>query len=245
VKDYFSRQSEHYARYRPGYPPPLFDHIMGFVEEKKLAWDCGTGNGQAAVAIARYFEKVYATDISINQVSNAVKKSNIDYAIEPAESTSLQTNSVDLITISQALHWFDFDKFYAEARRVGTQKAVIAAWTYPLMKIDPDIDAIIDDFYSGMLHGYWDKERRYVDEEYSTIPFPFTQLPSGNFKIEVEWSLEDIEGYLNTWSALQKYITINNENPVALIINKLKNYWPDNGLKKVIFPVYLKIGRVH
>ena len=245
MKDYFSKQSENYSKYRPAYPDELFDYILGYVPEKKLAWDCGTGNGQSAVAMAARFESVYASDISVNQVSNAVKRNNIRYVIEPAESCSLADNTVNLVTVSQALHWFHFDQFYAEAKRVSAPNGIIAVWTYPLMKIDPLIDRIIDEFYAVKLNDYWDKERCYVDEEYKTIPFPFTELPSRRFNIEVNWNLYDLEGYLNTWSALQKYISINNENPVALVIQDIREHWAGNEYRVITFPVYLRIGKVH
>jgi SAM-dependent methyltransferase len=244
MKDNFSNQAEVYAKYRPQYPPELFQYILSFVKEKKLAWDCGTGNGQTAKELSKYFENVYATDISSKQIEHAAKEKNICYAIEPAEQTNIEDSTIDLITVSQALHWFDFDKFYDEVKRVSKQNGVIAVWTYSLLKIDPVTDALINNYHFNTLHDYWDKERKYVDDAYTTIPFPFEQISSPEFSIELNWNVDDLEGYLNTWSALQKFIKENNYNPVPDLMKEIKRNWPASETRKTIFPIYLKLAHV-
>lgn len=245
MKDYFSKQSQGYAKYRPVYPSSLFEFIFSLVKEKQLAWDVGTGNGQTAAALAAEFSKVFATDISEQQINHAAKADNINYAIEPAEHTSLGNESVNLVTISQALHWFNFPVFYDEVKRVAKPGAIIAAWTYTLLKIDPQTDRLIYDHHYDTLEDYWDAERIYVDEGYANIPFPFKQLTSPDFNIEVNWNLQQLEGYFNTWSALQKFITINGSNPVPALMEQIKKYWPEDETRKIVFPIKLKAGLVH
>ena len=245
MKDYFSKQSQAYAKYRPVYPPSLFEFIFSLVEEKQLAWDVGTGNGQTAAALAAGFSRVFATDISEQQINNAEKADNIIYAVEPAEHTSLQNESVNLVTISQALHWFNFPVFYEEVKRVAKPGAVVAAWTYTLLKIDPQTDQLIYDHHYDTLEDYWDDERIYVDEGYANIPFPFNQIPSPYFNIEVNWNLQQLEGYLNTWSALQKFIKINGTNPVPALMEKIKKQWPEDETRAIVFPIKLKAGLIH
>lgn len=245
MKDNFSAQAEIYAKYRPLYPPGLFEYINEFAPEKKLAWDCGTGNGQAAQVLSRYYEKVFATDISQKQINNAQKEPNIVYAIEPAEKTSLPSNSVDLITVSQALHWFSFDQFYKEVRRVGKPNALIAVWTYNLLKINPSIDLLIDKFHFETLNDYWDSERKLVNENYQSIPFPFTQITSPKFSIDAAWGLPQLYGYLNTWSAVQKFIAANQHNPVDDLIKDIESQWAGDEIKPISFPITLKMGYVH
>jgi SAM-dependent methyltransferase len=244
MKDNFSTRARLYAQYRPHYPKELFDHILGHVKENELAWDCGTGNGQSAIPLSKHFKKIFATDISEKQISNAPKKENIIYAIEPAEKTSLADGSVDLVTVAQAIHWFKFDEFYAEVRRVAKPGAVIAVWTYNLLKISKKIDSIIYDHHFKMLGDYWDPVRKYVDESYTTIPFPFGEIKTPEFRIEVNWSLADLEGYLNTWSALQKFIAANSYNPVGDLMNEIKKQWGDAEKRNIYFPVYLRLGTV-
>jgi SAM-dependent methyltransferase len=242
MKDNFSQGAAAYAQYRPTYPGNLFAFILSYVKEKGLAWDCGTGNGQSARVLSKYFKKVFATDISQAQINNAHQEMNIVYAIEPAEKTSLADRSVDLVTVAQAIHWFNFEKFYAEVNRVAKPGAVIAVWTYSLLHISEEIDAVINEYYAVTLAGFWDPERTYVDERYETIPFPFTKIPVPDLKVEVEWTLEELSGYLNTWSALKKFIQIKSYDPVPAVINKIKPLWGGLQKRKIFFPVYLKLG---
>jgi SAM-dependent methyltransferase len=245
MKDNFSTQAEVYAKYRPQYPDALFEYIMSFVPDKNLAWDCGTGNGQTAKELAKYFQQVYATDISSKQIEHAVKQVNIHYAIEPAEKTSIANNQVDLITVSQALHWFNFEKFYAEVKRVSKPTCIIAVWTYSLLKIDLITDALIHKYHFDTLQNYWDNERKYVDDGYNTVPFPFKIIDTPEFFIEVNWNTEDLEGYFNTWSALQKFIKENNYNPVPALMKEIKQHWPASEVRKIIFPIHLKMAYVN
>ncbi|MEO6489081.1 MAG: class I SAM-dependent methyltransferase [Ferruginibacter sp.] len=244
MKDNFSKRPELYARYRPQYPSSLFKYISGIVNDKQLAWDCGTGNGQSAIELSQYFEKVFATDFSQQQLDHAHQAANIMYALEPAENTSLLPNTIDLVTVAQALHWFNFDGFYAEVRRVCKPDAILAVWMYDLLKIDPNIDKLIYLYHFQTLEKYWDKERKYVDDKYSSIPFPFLEIIPPPFNIEVYWTFEHLEGYLNTWSALPKFIAANDYDPLPSLMKQIKQYWPNAESKKIIFPLHLRLGRM-
>jgi SAM-dependent methyltransferase len=245
VKDNFSRYSPAYAKYRPGYPPELFTYILGFVKEKEKAWDCGTGNGQSAKALSQYFKQVIATDISQGQLDNAHPAPNIRYTVESAEQTSIDDASIDLVTVAQAIHWFDLDRFYAELRRVAKPGAVLAVWCYSLLQVSPSIDNLISDHHFIVLKDHWDPERRYVDEQYANIPFPFEEITAPVFHICLRWSLEDLGGYLRTWSALQKFITACGHDPVDGLIEKLKPLWGNKPLRQIIFPVHLRLGIIN
>ncbi len=245
MKDNFSSQAKAYAQYRPQYPASLFEYILGFVKERQCAWDCGTGNGQSAQELCNYFDRVIATDISQKQMDNAFKAPNIFYSLQPAETTDIAAGSIDLITISQALHWFKLDQFYTEVKRVAKPGAVIAAWTYSLLKISPAIDAVILDYHSGTLEDYWDAERKYVDEQYSNIPFPYKKIETPAFVIEYDWSLAALEGYLHTWSALQKFIATKNQDPVTGVMEKIKALWGNNEKRRIIFPLHLLMAYVN
>jgi len=244
MKDNFSIQAAAYAKHRPQYPLELFEYILSFVKSRELAWDCGTGNGQSAKVLSKYFKSVFATDISTKQIEHAVKEKNITYAVEPAEKTSLADSSTNLITVSQALHWFKFDEFYREAKRVAAPDAIIAAWTYSLLQVDEKTDKLIHQYHFETLDGYWDAERKYVDDGYQSIPFPFEQIGSPAFNIEVNWNLEELEGYFNTWSALQQFIKEKSYNPVPDLIKEIKLNWHASEYRKIIFPIHLKLGYV-
>jgi ubiquinone/menaquinone biosynthesis C-methylase UbiE len=243
MKDNFSGQSDIYAKYRPTYSPALYDFILSHVVTKESAWDCGTGNGQAAKELAKVFTNVFATDISQKQIDNAVQSHNISYSVQPAEQTDFPDNSFDLVTVAQALHWFRFDAFYNEVKRVTQHDGLFAGWTYSLLRISDEINMLIEYHHYNTLGSYWDNERKYVDEEYRTIPFPFTKIATPVFTIEYEWTIEELKGYLNTWSALQKFTAQHTYNPVDDLVRRIKPYWEQERMK-IIFPVHLLLGRI-
>lgn len=243
MKDNFSKQSDLYSRFRPGYPGQLFDFLLPLVPEKRNAWDCGTGNGQVAAKLSQYFGEVYATDLSAAQIENAEHKKNIFYSVEKAEKTLFPNNKFDLITIAQAIHWFDFNAFYGEARRTLKAGGIIAVIGYDILRINKKIDFLIDRFYRDTTGPYWDEERKYVEEHYLTIPFPFKEITTPGFSMNYNWELEHVTGYLNTWSAVKHYIRKNNENPVDKFSEELKQVWGSVLKRKVRFPIFMRTGR--
>lgn len=243
-KDLFSTQSDSYAKYRPSYPTSLIEYILRFVKERSVAWDCATGNGQVAALLADYFKKILATDISEKQLALAKIYPNIEYSLQSAEQTNFGDNSVDLITVAQAYHWFQFDAFEKEVRRVAKPGAVIAVWGYGGILIDENIDKIENHFYHGIVGAYWDKERTYIEENYDTVPFNFTPLPTAAFSINATWKVEDMIGFLHSWSSVQHFTKAKGEDPVDEIKDELYKYWKPGELKQVCFPLFLKLGSI-
>lgn len=244
MKDNFSRRASDYAKFRPDYPQELFEFILGHVVNRECAWDCGTGNGQTAKILAIHFEKVFATDISSNQIEQALSAENISYSVQPAEQTNFSKDQFDLVTVSQALHWFRFDEFYSEVNRVVRSGGCIAAWCYSNLHINPKIDELINvQHYKNRLGEYWDLERKYVDDHYNSLPFPFKEIETPAFNIQLKWTLEQLHGYLETWSALQHFIRKNNFNPVPELIDKIKPHWTEVEMD-VVFPVHLRLGQI-
>jgi ubiquinone/menaquinone biosynthesis C-methylase UbiE len=241
--DLFSKHSEQYAQFRPTYPDALYQFIFSQVNSFDAAWDCGTGNGQAAHVLARKFKKVHASDISANQIEQAVKFDNLFYSVAGEETTFL-ANSIDLITVAQAIHWFDLNKFYQEVNRVAKPNAVIAVWGYSLLSVNSDMDPLIQNFYKNVVGPYWNKERKLIDEEYKTISFPFAEIKSPAFEFSFQWTKEQLEGYLTTWSAVQKYLQTNQVNPVVKLMEEISPFWTQD-LVKVTFPLFLRLGRVN
>ncbi len=243
MKDNFSKQSDLYSKFRPGYPKQLFNFLIPLVPEKKIAWDCGTGNGQVAVKLSQYFKEVYATDISASQINNAVTKSNIFYSVGNAEETLFADDTFDLITIAQAIHWFDFIFFYNEVKKTLKAGGIVAAIGYDVFRINKEIDFLIHEFYRKTTGSYWDIERKYIDRHYTTIPFPFKEIETPDFLMNYNWEFNQVIGYLNTWSAVQHYIRKNNENPVVKFSEQLKKAWGNVGKRKISFPVFMRVGR--
>lgn len=243
MKNNFSAQAQEYAIYRPTYPAELFEFLLEHVHQREAAWDCATGNGQTAVTLAKYFDHVFATDISTRQLENARFVPNIIYSEQASERTSFEDNSFNLVTVSQALHWFSFDEFYNEVRRVTKPGGIFAAWAYSLLTISPQIDEYINDYHFNMLKDYWDAERRFVDNKYETIDFPFDEVVCPEFSMTYHWTLDTLAGYLRTWSAYQKFVTINNFDPVESLIIKIKPYWTAEKMQ-LEFPVHMRLGKV-
>lgn len=245
AKDLFSKQASLYAKYRPVYPPELFSYVLSFVREKNIAWDCATGNGQAAIVLAQHFSKVYATDISEKQLQQAALQENIVYSVAAAESTAFPDQTFDCITVAQAYHWLDFDAFHREVKRVAKPGAVLAIWVYSLVTCeDKELEELIRLYYHNVVGPYWDEERKFVDEEYTTVPFPYDELHPMKFSIDVQWTKEDLEGYLGTWSSLQHFIRANGYSPVPEFCRSVETIWQDDGPRKFSFPVFLRLGRI-
>ena len=212
------------------------------VQEHTACWDCGTGNGQLAVLLAEDFGQVYATDISAKQLSNAIKRDNVNYSRQPAEHTYFDNHQFDLITVAQAVHWFDFNAFYREVSRVLKPGGCIVVIGYGLLRIDPQIDPIIDHFYSDIIGPYWDPERRYLDEGYQTIPFPFAEVPAPSFHLKADLSLDQLIGYLQSWSAVQHFREKSGADPVDQIKDRLSASW-DHPTRQITHPLFVRVGR--
>ncbi|WP_455211211.1 class I SAM-dependent methyltransferase [Kaarinaea lacus] len=243
-KDYFSRQASAYQAYRPDYPSELFTYIASLTPDNVLAWDCACGTGQASISLTKYFQKIIATDASQEQINNAIQHPQIEYRVETAEHSSLANHSADLIVVGQALHWFEIDAFFVEAKRVLKHDGIVAVWSYNLLTISQEIDAIINEFNQHILGDYWAPERKLVENNYQDIIFPFESITTEHFTMRENWDLVQLMGYLNTWSAVQSYQQKQHTHPLDLIKDKLQTAWgsPTN-TKKVLWPLTLKVGR--
>ena len=240
MKDRFSKHADRYVQFRPMYPHALFEFIYSHLTRFDTAWDAGTGNGQAARQLSKKFQKVFATDISEKQLLNAYMADNIIYSIA-SEKTSLTDQSINLITVAQAAHWFNLNLFSEEVDRVLKPEGIIAVWGYGLLTINMEIDNHINHFYSSVIGTYWDEERKHIDEHYINLHFPFKEISSPPFTISVLWNLVELEGYFNTWSAVQKYISERGENPVDQLMKAIKTHW--KGERQIVnFPVFLRLG---
>jgi SAM-dependent methyltransferase len=243
MKDRFSLHADQYAVFRPTYPESLYQFLASSVPGHAAVWDVGCGNGQVSRDLARYFDQVYATDISTSQLERAPQLENVHYSIGSAEQCVFQNDCFDLITVGQALHWFRIPEFFQEATRVGKEGGVVAVWCYSLLTIDSLIDPLLLDFYVNVIGPYWDPERKLVDEQYKTIDFPFEEIDCPPFQFSCQWSLADLQGYLTTWSSVQKYIAQYQKNPVVDLIEKIHSLWGQN-LRTVSFPLFARVGRI-
>lgn len=242
-KDHFSAQAGAYAAYRPDYPPELFAYLAEQVRQHERAWDCATGNGQAARGLAPYFSEVLGSDASAAQIEQALPHAGVRYWVAPAEQSGLEAASVDLVSVAQAAHWFDLPRFYREVERVLRPGGVLALWCYERLRVTPEIDAVIANFHDDTLGPFWPPERRWVETGYRDLPFPFADRPSPSFAMRAVWTLDQLLGYFATWSALQAYRKANGHDPLPALRARLLPLWPEpQACKPVAWPLSLRLG---
>ena len=244
--DHFSKVAARYADFRPHYPAELFDYLATLVPRDSIVWDCACGNGQATSDLAGRFGKVFATDASPEQIASATPHPKVEYRVALAEQSGLPAGSVQLLTIAQALHWFDLTRFYAEARRVVSPGGVIAAWAYGINQVEGEaVDQIVQDFYSNVVGPYWPPERKLVEDGYRGISFPFEELSPPAFRMQAHWDLEQLIGYFSTWSATNRFIKSTGQNPLPPLAAALEKVWTvPASPKTVIWPLAVRVGRL-
>lgn len=241
-KDYFSEHSKEYSEFRPNYPDDLFSYLASISKQKELAWDCATGTGQVSIGLSHHFSNVIATDASSSQISHAMKRKNIMYEVCTAEKSNINSHSIDLITVAQALHWFDIDAFGVEVNRVLKNGGVLAVWSYNLMSVENDIDEIVSHLYGSILGDYWPKERKLVEDGYKNINFPFSRLNAAEFNMSTYWNFFQLIGYLNTWSSVKNYENKLGVNPVDKVKNEILKMWGNpNGNRLVEWPLNIQL----
>ena len=243
-KDHFSERASGYAAHRPYYSKELVNWLVRVAPGRRLAWDVGCGSGQLSTLLGDEFEKVIATDASSAQVEQAEPHPRVEYRVEHAERSSLMNRSADLITVAQAVHWMNLDRFYEEASRVARPGAAIALVAYHIAIIEAKIDAVIDRFYSGDLDGYWPPERKHIESEYRELPFPFPRIPNPpRMYLSVSWNAEQMIGYIRTWSAVRAMEKVHGPLPTDAFAERLREAWGP-GARQVRWPLVIVAGRI-
>lgn len=244
-RDHFSGHASAYAAHRPTYPDSLIEWLIRDLPQTAQIWDCGTGSGQAACSLADKGNRVLATDASAAQIERAQEHSGVTYRVAPAERSGLPDRSVDLVTVAQALHWFDHDRFNREVRRVLRPGGRVVAWGYQLFEISPLVDAIIAELYHDIVGPDWPAERALLDEGYQRVPWPYETLPTPSFTMEASWDLDAVVGYLSTWSACRRHRSRTGEDPMARIQGRLRSAWEDPDRRRTVrWPLIVKAGVV-
>jgi SAM-dependent methyltransferase len=240
--DHFSGVAQGYARYRPTYPDTLFDWLASLCERRNVAWDCATGSGQAAIALTRHFEAVHASDASAEQIAAAKPHRRVRYSVAPAESTAFKDSSFDLVTVGQALHWFDVDAFFVEATRVIVPGGVLAAWCYEICRVSAEVDSAIDYLYKELTGPFWPSERGFIERGYRDFTLPGAELKGPPLAMRLDWNADDMLGYLRTWSACQRFALEHGRDPVTIIEPNIRDAWGD-AARAVVWPVSTRVCR--
>jgi SAM-dependent methyltransferase len=243
--DHFSRLSACYAAYRPRYPEALFDAIAEASTPRGRVWDCATGTGQAALPLAARFDVVVATDASREQLRSAAPHARVRYVAGLAEAAPLRDRWADVVTVAQALHWLDLAGFYAEVRRVLRTGGLFVAWTYGSQRLDDGaIDAVLEDFYGRVVGPYWAPERRWVETGYRTLDFPFEEITIPAPSMTEWWTLDQLLGYVSTWSAVARCREVTGRDPLPELANRLAPLWGTSAeSRRITWPIAVRAGR--
>jgi len=244
--DHFSGHARDYARYRPTYPPALFEALAALVDRHTLCWDAGTGNGQAACGLADHFAEVVATDASAEQIANAVPCAGVTYRVAPAEDPGLDDASVDLVTVGQAVHWFDRERFFEGVKRVGAPGGAVAVWAYDLFTVPGStvVEEVFRAFHAAV-EAHWPPERALVARRYSDLFFPFEEIPVPSVKMTAVWDLERVLGYLSTWSSVKAFRKATGRDPIGEFEDRFVAAWGDpERERRISWPLVLKAGRI-
>ncbi|MDD2699950.1 MAG: class I SAM-dependent methyltransferase [Sideroxydans sp.] len=241
--DHFSAVASAYAAFRPDYPPALFDWLARVVPNHQLAWDCAAGSGQATVPLASRFERILATDLSAAQLSSIPALPNICTRVAPAEDSGLSDCSTDLVTVAQALHWFDQQAFHTEVQRVLRPGGVIAVWSYSFLSVPiPAVQRLLDMFYESGIGHYWPPERVHVENGYRELPFPYTRIKAPTFDMHQQWTRDHLLGYLRSWSAVARFHADKGYDPVEAFAADIESLWPEAEVLTVSWPLFLLVG---
>lgn len=242
--DYFSESSQLYATYRPHYPPELFEWLASEASGHDRAWDCGTGSGQAAGELCRHFREVMATDPSVAQLANAVQRDGVFYLAATAEDSPIRSASAQVVSVAQALHWFDLPRFYEEATRVLVPGGLLAVWSYGLFSVDTSLAPAIRRLHTETLGPWWPKERSIVELGYATLPFPFAEVGVPAVDMEARWTLAQLEGYVNSWSAVTRCARATGASPVPAFIREIEGLWGAPTEERTVrWPLEIRVGR--
>lgn len=242
--DHFSGYAAEYAKFRPDYPDALFEYLALLAPARRRAWDCATGSGQAALALARHFDEVVGSDASARQIESATLHSRVRYRVAFAEASGLEDASVDLVAVAQSLHWFDRERFWNEARRVLVPDGILAVWCYDLLRVAPEVDEVVDHLYREVVGPYWPPERALFEQGYRTLDFPFEEASPPAFVMEKRWSLPEVLGYIGTWSATHRYAEAEGKDPLDRIREDLTAAWgPPDRIRSVRWDLDLRVGR--
>ncbi len=245
VEDHFSGHAVQYGRSRPDYPDALFQRLAAMSPDTSRAWDCATGNGQAAHSLAKYFDAVFATDVSFEQIRQAERVGRVHRHVAAAEASAIADRVIDLVVVAQALHWFDIHGFVEEVRRVLKNEGVFAAWCYPGMHICPDVDERIASFYRYTVGPYWPAERRHIESGYRTLDLPLVEEALPSFYIDKQWDLKQVADYVRSWSATRRYMREHGNDPVDVLTERLREVWGhETDKRRVRWPLVVRAGRL-
>ncbi|KAJ0040389.1 hypothetical protein Pint_27399 [Pistacia integerrima] len=254
----FDKQAKLYVDARPTYPSEWYSMLASHTTLHCLAWDVGTGNGQAAFGVAEHYEQVVATDVSEDQLENALPHPRVRYLHTPLSLSDDELvtliggeNSVDLVTGAQAVHWFDLPKFYTIINRVLRKPGgVIAVWGYKGFEVSPTFNALMKKFYETTIP-YWNQNAQSLFDGYKDLPFPFESVGLGfegqplELDMPKELSLEGFLRMLRSWSAINSALEQGVDLLSESVVKEFEGVWGGSHLiRTVTYKAFMLVGKV-
>jgi SAM-dependent methyltransferase len=240
--DHFSELAARYAAYRPHYPPELVGVLADRCERSGVAWDVGCGNGQLSVALAARFSRVIATDPAQAQLDHAERGPRVEYRCTSAEASGLPDASADLAVAAQAAHWFDWPRFVVEVGRVVRPGGLVALVSYRNADLTGDVGELLEAFYRE-IEPYWPSGRAHVTNRYRDLALPWPALTAPPIEMTATWTLDELIGYIMTWSATARLVAARGEAPVHELRRRALAIWPDREPREVHWPLTIKLAR--
>jgi hypothetical protein len=118
----------------------------------------------------------------------------------------------------------------------------IAAWCYGEVSSEPAVDDVIRHFYKDVVGPYWPPQRRHVEQGYRDLDFPFVETLAPRFEMAQQRTADDLAAYVGTWSATQRHITATGTDPLPALRQALAAAWPDAAVRRVTWPLHLRVG---
>ena len=238
----FARASAQYVDARPQYPAAVYDWLLAQVPARRLAWDIGCGSGQATVALAQRFARVVANDLAAEQLAHAPPLPNVDWRAKPAEEVELDAGSVDLAVAASSIHWLALDRFYPRVAQALAPGGVLAVFTYTTTVVPPAVKAVITEAFAP-LKAYWSAGNRVASGGYRDLPFPFDEIATPPFAIELDWSVEQYLAFAGTWSSTLRHDEVTGTRLIDVARPRIAAAW-GAGTQRVTLPLALRAGRV-
>ena len=243
MKNWFEGGGRAYARFRPEYPADLSRFLAGIAPATDFAVDVGCGNGQLTEQLAQHFSRVLGLDPSADQIANAPLSSKSSYACASAERIPVDDGFASLITAAQAAHWFDLPRFYREVRRIAAPNAALCLVSYGVLRLEDELNERFSCFYRKEIGAFWPAERKLVDNGYRDLSFPFAERTVPEMAIRKEWTLDELLGYISTWSAVLRVREAGQEEILRAFASELTKLWGDLSRRRtVLWPLNMRLG---
>ena len=230
----FSDRSDLYSRIRPQHPREIYDYLAEVTPCNGLAWDCACGNGQVALDLVKHFDRVEATDISREQISQAPSIDGVKFSVVESESTLFDDQIFDLVCVGQALHWFDYDRFWPELDRLLKPGGIFAAWGYNFPSMNPDIDEVLEETLYPVIKPYWSDRNRLLWNHYRDVAIPYRRLDAPHFTFSIEWDLAELLTYIHTWSAVRRCMDALGDSFYTEACERVRKLWGNESKRREI-----------